>query len=44
MEASKLLSINPWSKEGEPQEGLHMTLPIRFNWKESTPEAPPATP
>jgi len=44
MEASKLLQINPWSKEGEPQEGLHMTLPIRFNWQDDAQEAAPATP
>jgi hypothetical protein len=46
MEASKSMSINPWSKEGEPQEGLQMILPIRFNWQEAADAVTeaPATP
>jgi TonB family protein len=50
MEAVKLMQMNPWSKEGEPLDGLTIVLPIRFNWQEqadgsaSTPPsaAPPA--
>jgi TonB family protein len=48
MEAAKLMAMNPWSKEGEPLDGLPIVLPIRFQWEEPTTDAPatasPATP
>lgn len=39
MQAAKLMAMNPWSKEGEPLNGLPIVLPIRFNWQ--MPAAPP---
>lgn len=45
MEAIKPMAINPWSKEGEPLDGLRISVPIRFVWDEtSPPAAPPAKP
>ncbi len=44
MEAAKLMAMNPWSKEGEPLDGLTIVLPIRFNWQETPAEAPAAAP
>ena len=41
IEAAKLMTMNPWSKEGEPLDGLPIILPIRFNWQ---PDDAPATP
>ncbi|MBO9710138.1 MAG: energy transducer TonB [Caulobacter sp.] len=41
VEAAKLMAVNPWSKEGEPLDGLPIVVPIRFTWKEATAEAPP---
>ncbi|MEJ2818551.1 TonB family protein [Caulobacter sp. CCG-8] len=40
MEAVKLMTMNPWSKEGEPLDGLPIVLPIRFNWQPD-PAPPP---
>jgi hypothetical protein len=48
IEASKAMAMNPWSKEGEPLDGLSIVLPIRFNWQEAAADAastaPPAKP
>ena len=44
IEAAKLMSMNPWSTEGEPLDGLKIVLPIRFAWQETTTEAAAATP
>jgi TonB family protein len=42
IEAAKLMAMNPWSKEGEPVDGLPIVLPIRFNWQDDAPAAAPA--
>ncbi len=42
MEAAKLMAMNPWSKEGEPLDGLPIILPIRFQWQEPAADAPAA--
>ena len=39
IEAAKLMSMNPWSTEGEPLDGLKIVLPIRFTWQETPAEA-----
>ena len=44
IEAAKLMAMNPWSKEGEPMDGLPIVLPIRFNWQEDAQEAASAQP
>lgn len=44
IQAAKLMAMNPWSKEGEPLDGLPIILPIRFNWQELAVDAPPAAP
>ncbi len=46
IEAAKLMTMNPWSKEGEPLDGLPIVLPIRFNMQpDKAPEtSPPAKP
>ena len=44
MEAAKLMTMNPWSTEGEPMDGLKITLPIRFTWQETVTDAAPAAP
>ena len=36
IKAAGLIRMNPWTTEGDPVEGLRITLPIRFLW-----EAPP---
>jgi TonB family protein len=41
IEAAKAMAMNPWSKEGEPVDGLPIVLPIRFNWEEPAEEAAP---
>ena len=41
MEAAKLMAMNPWTKEGDPVEGLHITLPIRFTLPDAPPPAKP---
>ena len=40
IEAAKLMSMNPWSTEGEPMDHLTITLPIRFTWQETASTAP----
>jgi hypothetical protein len=42
--AAKLMTMNPWSTEGEPMDGLKITLPIRFTWQETADAAATATP
>jgi hypothetical protein len=32
---SKVMAMNPWTKEGDTVEGLRITLPIRFTWEEA---------
>jgi TonB family protein len=46
IQAAKLIAMNPWSKEGEPLDGLPITLPIRFNWQrpDPAPQAPAPIP
>lgn len=44
IEAAKLMTMNPWSTEGEPLDGLKITLPIRFAWQEAPGEVEPAAP
>lgn len=44
IEAAKLMAMNPWSKEGEPLDGLPIVLPIRFNWQEAAAAPPSAAP
>ncbi|CAN5300762.1 hypothetical protein BH10PSE4_BH10PSE4_27480 [soil metagenome] len=39
IEAATAISMNPWSTEGEPMDGLKLVLPIRFTW-EDTPQEP----
>ena len=43
MEAAKLMAMNPWSKEGEPLDGLPIVLPVRFHWQEPAADAPSPT-
>lgn len=42
--AAQLMGMNPWSREGDPMEGLPLVLPIRFEWSDPLPAqaAPPA--
>jgi TonB family protein len=42
--AAKLMTMNPWSTEGEPMDGLKITLPIRFTWQETAAEAAATSP
>ena len=44
IEAAKLMSMNPWSTEGEPMDGLKIVLPIRFAWQDAAAAAPSAKP
>ncbi|KRA61856.1 hypothetical protein ASD79_07055 [Caulobacter sp. Root655] len=44
IEAVKLMAMNPWSKEGEPLDGLPIAVPVRFNWQETVEDTPPAAP
>lgn len=44
IEAAKTMAMNPWTKEGDPVDGLQINLPIRFNWQGEPPAGAPATP
>jgi outer membrane biosynthesis protein TonB len=39
IQAAGVMRMNPWTKEGDPVEGLKISLPIRFAW-----EGPPPKP
>lgn len=39
VQAASVMRMNPWTKEGDPVEGLKITLPIRFEWQDPTPKA-----
>lgn len=42
MQAAQVMVMNPWTKEGDPVEGLRITLPVRFDLApEPAPAAPP---
>ncbi len=32
LEAAKAMRMNPWTQDGQPADGLPLTLPIRFTW------------
>lgn len=36
----QVMAMNPWTKDGDPVDGLRFSLPIRFNWQPSA--VPPA--
>jgi TonB family protein len=38
LEAAKIMAMNPWTKEGDPVDGLRVGLPIRFVWEGTTVE------
>ena len=40
VEAVKLMRMNPWTKEGDPVEGLSLTIPVQFSLDDTA--APPA--
>ena len=48
LQAVKVMTMNPWTKEGDTVDGLRITLPIRFVWRPddapATPPPPPAKP
>jgi len=33
MKAASLMRMNPWTAEGDPVDGLRITLPIKFEWQ-----------
>ena len=33
IQAAGLMRMNPWTTEGDPVDGLRITLPIRFEWQ-----------
>lgn len=42
--AAKLMAMNPWTKEGDTVDGMHLTLPIAFNYEPDPTAPPPAKP
>ncbi|MDB5457313.1 MAG: TonB family protein, partial [Caulobacter sp.] len=44
LEAAKVMAMNPWTKEGDPVDGLRIGLPIRFVWEGTTIEPTPPAP
>jgi TonB family protein len=41
---SKIMKMNPWSKQGFPVDGARIRVPIRFNLADMNPGATPASP
>jgi TonB family protein len=44
---AEIMAMNPWTKDGDPVDGLRFTLPVRFKWQEpaaAAQAAPPAKP
>jgi len=41
LEAAKIMRMNPWTVDGEPVEGLGLTVPIRFTWDDTVPSDKP---
>jgi TonB family protein len=39
IQAAGVMRMNPWTKEGDPVEGLRITLPVRFEWQDPSPKA-----
>lgn len=39
---AQIMTMNPWTKSGDPVDGLRFTLPVRFNWQPTT--TTPASP
>ncbi len=42
LKAAEVMRMNPWTKEGDPVEGLRITIPFDFTWDESEASAKPA--
>ncbi len=42
IKAAGVMRMNPWTHEGDPVEGLRITLPVRFSWEGPTGNEDPA--
>jgi TonB family protein len=38
IQAAGVMRMNPWTLEGDPVDGLRITLPVRFEWNEPPPK------
>lgn len=36
VKAAALMRMNPWTKEGDPLDGLKVTVPFQFSWSDDT--------